>query len=63
MSDETTDLQAQVTALQDQVGALERKVSALQAQLGVPQAPTAGGDVDADADAGDLSFPVSGPGG
>ena len=59
MSDETADLQAQVTALQAQVSALERRVSALQDQLNALQ-PSGAGD---DADEGDISFPVPGPGG
>ena len=58
MSDETSDLQAQVTALQNQVNALEGKVAAIEAQLG-KQASNAAGDEDDD---GDVSFPVGGPG-
>lgn len=53
MNDESSDLQAQVSALQSQVDALEAKVSAIQEQLG-NQPP---GDDD-----GDIPFPVGGPG-
>jgi outer membrane murein-binding lipoprotein Lpp len=60
MSDETADLQAQVTALQGRVGALEDEVSALQSQIAALQKPNAGRD--AEADEGDVSFPVAGPG-
>jgi hypothetical protein len=59
MSDETSDLQTQVSALQSQVSALEGKVSAIQEQLGKLQAPDVSGDDD---DGGDISFPASGPG-
>ena len=60
MSDETNDLQAQVTALQGRLGALEDKVGALQGQIAALQTPNAGGDNDADDD--DISFPVAGAG-
>jgi chaperonin cofactor prefoldin len=54
MSDETSDLQTQVSALQSQMDALEAKVSAIQAQIG-NQAPP-------DDDDGDIPFPVGGAG-
>lgn len=53
MSDETSDLQAQVSALQSQLNALEAKVSAIQEHLGL-QAPSD--------DDGDIPFPVGGAG-
>ncbi len=51
MSDESSDLQTQVSALQSQVDELEAKVSAIQQQLG-----------NQDDDDGDISFPVGGAG-
>ena len=59
MSEETTDLQTQVSALQSQVSALEGKVSAIQEQLGKLQTANASGGDDDD---GDISFPVGGAG-
>jgi hypothetical protein len=59
MSDETSDLQTQVTALQSQVSALEGKVSALQEQLGKLRTPNVSGDTEDDED---ISFPAGGAG-
>jgi hypothetical protein len=60
MSDETSDVQTQVTTLQSQVSSLEAKVSAIQEQLGKLQTPNASGA--GDDDDGDISFPVGGTG-
>ena len=60
MSDETSDLQTQVSALRSQMSALETKVSAIQDQLGKLQTPSVSGE--ADDDDGDISFPVGGSG-
>jgi prefoldin subunit 5 len=54
MSDESSDLQSQVSALQSKLSALEAKVSAIQEHLGLQ-----GADGDDD---GDIPFPVGGAG-
>ena len=60
MSDDTSDLQTQVTALQSQVSALEGKVSAMQEQMSALQ--TRNVSAGTDEDDGDISFPVGGSG-
>lgn len=60
MSDDTSDLQAQVTALQGRVDALEGTIAALQDQVAAFQSQDTGSEPDADE--GDVSFPVVGPG-
>jgi hypothetical protein len=60
MTDENSDLQAQLTALQGRVSALEGHVTSLQSEIATLQGKKAGADTDADDE--DIPFPVAGAG-